>query len=77
MWEFMFGFASGAIASRLISIRNSKTRDAIVQVDDVIITPAQPIAIPKRNFVRGALSNFWGPDSPPGSGGNTTNSYSK
>lgn len=50
----------------------------MVQADDVIISPPKPILIPKvkKVFVPGALSNFWGPDSPPVYAGNTTSSYS-
>ena len=81
MWEFAFGFLTGAVTSRIL-VRNSKKQDAMVQADDVIISPPKPILIPKvkKVFVPGALSNFWGPDSPfqhpPVYAGNTTNSYS-
>lgn len=80
MWEFMFGFLAGALTGRLISIQNSKSKDVTTQVDEVMIPqPTKPILIPdrKKKFIPGHLANFWGPDSPHGSGGNTTNSYSK
>jgi hypothetical protein len=66
MWEFFIGFFAGAMSGRLILIRNSKTRDAMVQADDVVIQSPKPIDIPvltKKKFVPGSLSNFWGSES--------------
>jgi hypothetical protein len=65
MWEFFIGFFAGATTGRLILIRNSKTRDAMVQADELIITPTRPISIPNetKKFKPGSLANFWGDDS--------------
>jgi hypothetical protein len=65
MWEFSFGFLAGAFISRLFSKQNSKTRDAMVQADDVVIAfpRTEAVPVPKTKFVRGSLSNFWGSDS--------------
>jgi hypothetical protein len=64
MYEFFIGFVVGAISSRLISLKNSN-KDAMVQVDDVVIKTSEPILIPnkRRGFVPGELYNFWGRDS--------------
>lgn len=64
MYEFFIGFVMGAISSKLISLKNSN-KDAMVQVDDVVIKTSEPILIPnkRRGFVPGELHNFWGPDS--------------
>jgi hypothetical protein len=64
MYEFFIGFVVGAISSKLISLRKLK-KDAMVQVDDVVIKTSEPILIPnkRRGFVPGELYNFWGRDS--------------
>ena len=64
MYEFFIGFVVGAISSKLISLGKLK-KDAMVQVDDVVIKTSEPILIPttRRGFVPGELYNFWGRDS--------------
>jgi hypothetical protein len=60
MYEFFLGFLAGAISSKLISLKNSN-KDAMVQVDDVVIKTSEPILIPnkRRAFVPGDLQSFW------------------
>jgi hypothetical protein len=64
MYEFFLGFVAGTISSRLISLKNLN-KDAMVQVDDVVIQTSQPILIPnkRKGFAPGELQNFWGHDS--------------
>jgi hypothetical protein len=64
MYEFFLGFVAGAISSKLILLKNSN-KDAMVQVDDVVIKTSEPISIPNRRggFAPGELHNFWGRDS--------------
>lgn len=65
MYEFIFGFVTGAFTSKLIARKSSERKDVMVQADDVVIKTSEPILIPKkkRAFVPGELKNFWGQDS--------------
>jgi hypothetical protein len=59
MYDFIIGLALGTILVKILP--KKKRKDASTQVDFVSV--AVPIPIPKRSFVPGALSNFWGKDS--------------
>jgi len=59
MYDFVVGLAFGTIFVKILS--KKKRKDASTQVDFVSVT--MPVQIPKKNFVPGALANFWGKDS--------------
>jgi len=59
MYDFIIGLAFGTIFVKILS--KKKRKDASTQVDFVSVT--MPVPIPKKNFVPGALANFWGKDS--------------
>jgi len=56
MYDFIIGLAFGTILVRILS--KKKRKDASTQVDFVSVT--MPVPIPKKNFVPGALANYWG-----------------
>jgi hypothetical protein len=60
MYEFFLGFVAGAISSKLILLKKLN-KDAMVQVDDVVIKTSEPILIPnnRKAFVPGELQSFW------------------
>jgi hypothetical protein len=61
MYEFIFGIGLGILGAKLWKSPAPVTKEAVVQVDDVLLTPpTPPISIP---FVPGQLRNFWGKDS--------------
>jgi len=59
MYDFIIGLALGTILVKILP--KKKRKDASTQVDFVSVT--MPVQIPKKNFVPGALANFWGKDS--------------
>jgi hypothetical protein len=67
MYDFVIGLAFGTILVRIFSKKHK--RDVSTQVEFVSgpVLPQtfvpMPIPSPKKNFVPGALSNFWGKDS--------------
>jgi len=61
MYDFIIGLAFGTIFVKILS--KKKRKDASTQVDFVSVTMPLPIPSPKKNFVPGALANFWGKDS--------------
>jgi hypothetical protein len=62
MYDFIIGLAFGTLLTRIFT--KKKHQDVSTQVDFVTVTSV-PILIPspKKSFVPGALSNFWGKDS--------------
>ena len=59
MYDFVVGLAFGTILVRIFS--KKRKRDASTQVDFVSVTTVPvPIPNPRKNFVPGALANFWG-----------------
>ena len=59
MYDFIIGLAFGTLLTRLFT--KKKRKDASTQVEFVSVT--MPVHIPRKNFVPGALANFWGKDS--------------
>ena len=57
MYDFVIGLAFGTIFVKILT--KKKRKDASTQVDFVSVTTV-PVSIPKKNFVPGALANFWG-----------------
>ena len=58
MYDFVIGLAFGTLLTRLFTKKHK--RDASTQVEFVSFTMPVQIPIPKKNFVPGALANFWG-----------------
>jgi hypothetical protein len=56
MYDFFVGLGFGFLLTRIFT--KKKRRDASTQVEFVSVT--MPVSIPKKNFVPGALANFWG-----------------
>jgi uncharacterized membrane-anchored protein YhcB (DUF1043 family) len=56
MYDFIVGLAFGTLLTRLFTKKHKK--DASTQVEFVSVT--MPVHIPRKNFVPGALANFWG-----------------
>jgi uncharacterized membrane-anchored protein YhcB (DUF1043 family) len=59
MYDFIVGLAFGTLLTRLFTKKHKK--DVSTQVEFVSVT--MPVQIPRKNFVPGALANFWGKDS--------------
>jgi hypothetical protein len=67
MYDFVVGLAFGTLLTRIFTKKHK--RDVSTQVDFVSdpvfprsVVPV-PIPNPRKSFVPGALSNFWGKDS--------------
>ena len=58
MYDFIIGLAFGTLLTRLFT--KKKHQDASTQVEFVTVTMPVPIPSPKKNFVPGALADFWG-----------------
>lgn len=66
MWDFVVGVVVGVIGTKII-FKNKKTyKDVSAQADELVILPSEPIKIPapRKYWLRGTLSNFWGPSLP-------------
>jgi hypothetical protein len=60
MYEFILGFAAGAVTNHFVNLK--KKKNAQIQVDaDPFSLPSAPILIPKKKriFIPGELANFW------------------
>ena len=65
MYEFFVGIVLGVFGTRIFSKKQKECKDSGVQVDPVPVEITAPLSIPnpRKSFIPGALSNFWGKDS--------------
>ena len=64
MYEFVIGVVLGVFGTRIFS-KKKKCKDSSVQVECVPTQVTTPLSIPnpRKSFVPGMLTNFWGKDS--------------
>jgi hypothetical protein len=65
MYEFIIGVVMGVFGTRIFSKKRIEHKDSGVQVECVPaqVTTPLPIPNPRKSFIPGMLTNFWGKDS--------------